>query len=252
MGDSITLGLCVVASAVFLIPMNTHANPFHIGKYGGLIGSGATHRSPFAVYWNPAGLVNPGLSLQLHGMLVGRQAEFDRDAALNEVPDDLVGVNSGLAKTTSLGAVPALALQDGHDFNSWQIGIGVAAFVDRAGRTNWDKNLGASSEYPGAVDGPQRWAVINTELTFYNLAVGLGAEHLESGLSLGVSWIGTRVDLATVRARNVNTSDDVLVEGHLAEGRILFRDGEDEGYTLVLGAQANRRCLLIGYRGRTK
>ena len=45
-------GLCVVASAVFFIPMNTHANPFHIGKYGGLIGSGATHRSPFAVYWN--------------------------------------------------------------------------------------------------------------------------------------------------------------------------------------------------------
>ena len=81
------------------------------------------------------------------------QAEFDRDAALNEVPDELVGINSGLAKTTSLGAVPAVALQDGHDFNSWQIGIGVAAFVDRAGRTNWDKNLGASSEYPGAVDG---------------------------------------------------------------------------------------------------
>ena len=41
MGDSVTLWAVCGCICSFFIPMNTHANPFHIGKYGGLIGSGA-------------------------------------------------------------------------------------------------------------------------------------------------------------------------------------------------------------------
>ena len=119
------------------------ANPFHIGRFGGIQGNGASHRSPFATYWNPAGLVDVGLGLQLHGMLVGRQASFDRDANLNNVPDELAEINAGLSKTTALGVVPAIAFQSGHDLGGWTIGLGIAAFVDRAGRTNWQKNFAA-------------------------------------------------------------------------------------------------------------
>ena len=226
---------CAIMSS--LGALSAQANPFHIGRFGGIQGNGASHRSPFATYWNPAGLVDVGLGLQLHGMLVGRQATFDRDASLNGVPDELSNINAGLSKTTALGVVPAIAFQSGHDLGGWTLGLGIAAFVDRAGRTNWQKNFAASPMYPGAVDGPQRWSVINTELTLYNLGIGMGVEHVESGLSIGMTWFGTQTTLSTVRARTVNATDDVLIEGHLAEGRILFRDGESQGYTLVLGSQ---------------
>ena len=123
-----------------LFPIAATANPFHIGRYGGIVGSGATHRSPFATYWNPAGLVEVGFGLQLHGMLVNRQASFNRDATLNAVPVTLEGVNSGLAETTALGVVPAIAFQSGHDLGGFTLGLGIAGFIDRAGRTNWKKN----------------------------------------------------------------------------------------------------------------
>ena len=120
------------------------ANPFQIGRYGGVYGNGAAHRSPFALYWNPAGLVDVGFTLQLHGMLVNRFASYDRDQRLNQVPDELAGINSGLAKTGAFGAVPGIAFQSGHDLGGWTLGIGMAAFVDRACRTKWAKNFSAS------------------------------------------------------------------------------------------------------------
>lgn len=213
------------------------SNPFQIGRFGGVAGSGAAHRSPFSIYWNPAGLVDVGFTLQLHGMMVNRQASFDRDAELNNVPPELEGINSGVGKAGAMGAVPGLALQSGHDLGSWTIGLGFAAFVDRAGRTNWTKNFAAPPQYPGAVDGPQRWSVINTELTLLSLGVGVAVEHVESALSFGATVFGTQTSLSLLRARTVNSTDEVSLEGHLAEGRVLFRDGEDEGFTLVLGMQ---------------
>ena len=231
---SLFVGLVVLSC---WYPTLSSANPFHIGRFGGIAGNGASHRSPFSTYWNPAGLVDVGFTLQLHGMLVGRQASYDRDANLNDVPEDLALVNAGLAETTALGVSPAIAFQSGHDLGEWTLGLGIAAFVDRAGRTNWKKNFSVSPMYPGAIDGAQRWAVINTELTLYNLAIGLGVEHVASGLALGITWFGTRASLSTIRARTVGATDDVLIEGHLAEGRALFRDGTAQGYTLVIGSQ---------------
>ncbi|MGB0646367.1 MAG: OmpP1/FadL family transporter [Bradymonadia bacterium] len=220
-----------------MIPLNGFANPFHIGRFGGIVDSGATSRSPFSIYWNPAGLTDVGFTLQLHGMLVNRKATYDRDAELNEVPSELEGINSGVGKAGTLGAVPGLALQSGHDLGNWSIGLGIAGFVERAGRTNWKKNFAASQAYPGAVDGPQRWAVINTELTMLSLGVGLAVEHVESALSFGATIFGTQTTLSLLRARTVNSSDDVTLEGYLAEGRVLFEDGEDQGFTLILGTQ---------------
>ena len=232
---NVVILICVTLGGLF--PTAAAANPFHIGRYGGIVGNGATHRSPFATYWNPAGLVEVGFGLQLHGMLVNRQASFNRDAALNAVPEELEGVNSGLAETTALGVVPAIAFQSGHDLGGLTLGLGIAGFIDRAGRTNWKKNYSALPQYPGAIDGAQRWSVINTELTMYNVGIGLGLEHVASGLALGLTWIGTQTHLSTIRARTVNATDEVLIEGHLAEGRVLFRDGEAQGFTLVIGSQ---------------
>ena len=225
----ITLMICVTGTAF--------SNPFQIGRFGGIVGSGAAHRSPFSIYWNPAGLVDVGFTLQLHGMMVNRQASYDRDAELNNVPLELEGINSGVGKAGAIGVVPALALQSGHDLGAWTIGLGFAAFADRAGRTNWTKNFAAPTQYPGAVDGPQRWSVINTELTLLSLGVGVAVEHVESALSFGATVFGTQTSLSLLRARTVNSTDEVSLEGHLAEGRVLFRDGEDEGFTFVLGMQ---------------
>jgi long-subunit fatty acid transport protein len=227
----------VVAIVMICTAGTALANPFQIGRFGGIAGSGATHHSPFAIYWNPAGLVDVGFTLQLHGMMVNRQASYDRDAELNGVPPELEGINSGVGKAGALGVVPGFALQSGHDLGGWTIGLGFAAFVDRAGRTNWTKNFAAPPQYPGAVDGPQRWSVINTELSLLSLGIGLAVEHVESALSFGATVFGTQTSLSLLRARTVSSTDEVTLEGHLTEGRVLFRNGEDEGFTLVLGMQ---------------
>ena len=211
------------------------ANPFFIGRFDGL-DAGPTNQSAFAVYWNPAAVAQPGASVHTHLLVVDRQASYDRVAELNNVTPEWAHINAGKNHTGGTGLVPALALRYGFDVGGFDIGLGIASFVERAGVAHWRRNLGAPSEYPGAVDGSQRWSALNAELLIASVAGCLGVGHSDSGLSLGVTPIMNFASLSTISARNPDGSDRVIDDaGRLAEGRMFVDDATDRQLGMVVG-----------------
>src|SRR5207253_3183262 len=83
------------------------ANPLSLARFGGLRGDPTT-QGAFALWWNPAGLAGPGWDAALDAQLLVRQASYDRDADLNMIPDTQRAANAGLARVSTVGAVPAL------------------------------------------------------------------------------------------------------------------------------------------------
>lgn len=214
-----------------------HANPFFIGRFQGLRGD-AVDDSAWALYYNPGGLARPGGRVALHGLLVNRQATYDRDATLNDVPEDQRAANAGLNHTGALGVAPAVALRYGWAIGDLDLALGGGFYVARAGATNWRRDLGAPSETPGAVDGPQRWATVNTSMQLYSPSAALALRHRPTGLSLGVAPVYTFVNLSTLKARNPDGSTRLVDDrGNLAEGRILLEDGRAADLHWILGAQ---------------
>ncbi len=212
------------------------ASPLSIGRFGGLRGD-PMYEGAFALYWDPAALAGPGWDVALDGQLLSRQATYDRDAALNNIPDDQKAANAGLAHVATTGFAPGLAARWGKSVKYVDIGVGLGAFVDTGGAATWDKNLSAPAEFPGAVDGPQRWASISANLLVVDLSVGFAVRHRRSGLSLGVAPLLAVGTFSTTRARNIDRSEDLVDSaGNLKEGRAYF-EGSGVGYGVVVGAR---------------
>lgn len=222
------LGVLVLANAA-------GAAPLHVARMDGLRGD-PVDTGPFALYWNPAALAQPGLSLGLHGLLAMRRASYDRDAELNDVAPDEAAANAGEATISTAGLIPALALRQGFaEVGPVDIGYGLGFFVPFAGVADWARHPEAPAEHPGAYDGPQRWATIQSRLLFLAGSAGVGVAHRPTGLSVGVAPTLYFGSLETTRARNVDRSDDLLdVSGHIKEGRILF-EGDDIRLGVNLG-----------------
>lgn len=211
------------------------ANPFFIGRFQGLRGD-PVDRSAFSIYYNPAGLARDGGRIQLHLMGVTRQATYDRVAEWNDVPPEEAAANAGPNDTGALGLAPALAGGWGTALGDFTLGLGAAFYVARAGATNWERKFDAPAEYPGAVDGPQRWAVINTSMLIYSPSAAVALAHRPTGLSLGVAPVYNLVTLDTVKARTPDGTTRLVDErGGLAEGRILLQDGSGQALTWIVG-----------------
>ncbi|MCA9539146.1 MAG: outer membrane protein transport protein [Myxococcales bacterium] len=224
-----------LAALVVLLTTPAAANPFFIGRFDGLRGD-PVDTGAFALYWNPAALARPGLSAQVHVLGVDRQASYDRVAAWNGVSEEDAAVNAGRNETGALGVVPALAGRYGLTLGPIDLGFGAGAYITRAGATNWKRPLDAPAEHPGALDGPQRWATINTSLVMLSGSAGLAVRYRPLGVSLGVAPVYNAVTLDTLRARNPDKTERLVDErGDLAEGRILLEDGEGTGLTWILG-----------------
>lgn len=211
------------------------ANPFFIGRFQGLKGD-PVDRSAFAIFWNPAGLAGDGGRLHLHLMGVNRAATYDRVAEWNGEPPDQAGSNAGLNHTGATALAPALAGSWGTALGDFDLGLGAAFYVARAGATNWRPAFDAPAEHPGAVDGPQRWATVNTAMLIYSPSVALAAAHRPTGLSLGVAPVYNIATLDTIKARTPDGTTRLVDDrGQLAEGRILLEDGSGEELTWVVG-----------------
>lgn len=225
----------LVTCALLISVGGASANPFYIGRYRGLLG-GALDDSAFAVYWNPAGLADTQAKVNIDLQLISRQGTFDKFAEENGVLPEEVEANAGYNETGTTGAVPAVAGSFGFALGDFVVGFGGAGYVERAGTTNWKKNLSAPAEYPGAIDGPQRWATINTTLVIFTAAAGFGIEHRPSRISIGVAPQWNYVTLSTIRARNLNR-DERLVQpdGRIKEGRILLEEATTDAFTFVAG-----------------
>jgi len=179
-----TLVAALVAVVVAGASGGARANPLSLARFGGLRGD-AVYTGAYALYWNPAALAVPGWDAGVDLQLIARQASYDRDAVLNNVPDSEVAANSGRATISTFGAVPSAMGHWGRAFRRFDLGVGGGVFVESGGTANWDKNLRAPAQYPGAVDGPQRWASISAQLLLVDLALGIGARDRKTGLSIG-------------------------------------------------------------------
>jgi long-chain fatty acid transport protein len=112
--------------------------------------------------------------------------------------------------------------------------------VPFGGSAEWDTNdaYEGSTQYPGAVDGVQRWANISGEQrSLYATVAGAYRIPFAQGhVSVGASLSAVNNAVETVRARNVSGTDDLSTpSGNLVEGRSLL---EVSGWTAALGLGA--------------
>ena len=227
-----------MAGALALVATVAHANPLSLARFGGLRGDPIL-TGPWAIFWNPSGLAHDGPFAAVHMQSLSRQASYDRDAASNDVPPDLVLANTGENHVTSRGVVPGFVAGYGIAWGDFTLAGAGALYAAEAGRAAWDKVPGAPSEHPGALDGPQRWSTIHTDIKFIRAAAGFSVAHIPSGLAIGVSPSVTSAELSLTRARNAN-GDEAVVDGsgRLKEGRI-FYEGDDTRLQWILGARWN-------------
>ena len=211
-------------------------NPLYLGRYGGLRG-GPAEDGAWALYWNPAGLARPQARIGLHLQAIARVATYDRPAEGNEVGPGGEGINSGRNEVASTGLVPALAVGYGLAFGDLDVGFGAGFYVAQAGRARWNKTLDAPAEHPGAVDGPQRWASISTDMRILSFAGALALRWRPYGISIGASPVYTDVSLSTLRAGTPNKAQILDDDGALAEGRLLFEDGTSSALRWIVGTR---------------
>jgi long-chain fatty acid transport protein len=201
------------------------AGGFYSALFGGELGHPTTDDLS-AIYFNPAGLsLARGTRLQLNGVVGYRAATYDRPAAAIDhpgsgTPNDAIAANSGRASMLNLQALPFAALAT--DFGVKNLAVAVGFYVPFGGILSWHKNnaFRDSSAYPGAVDGPARWAMIDGDLRSYYLTAAASYTIERAGLSLGVAANLVYNTLSTLRARDANGSDDLVAStGDIVEGR---------------------------------
>jgi long-chain fatty acid transport protein len=245
------VSLALLASAV---PSHVEASGITLGRFGGVYGH-PNAAGGLALYWNPALLAaETGGFVSLDGTLAIRRAAYTRELVDSNPNYDAEGVqewNTGRATTSTIAVLPYAA--GGGAFNigsGLQLGLAAGVYPQYGGSVEWDKALDAPSEYPGAVDGPQRWASIASQLLTIHYSGGVGISLPELGISIGgtVSYVDASID--TTRARNANREEELVDSlGNLQEGRV-WLEAEDTAITGTVGAsyETGRVRLSAVYR----
>lgn len=215
----------VACALIFsLVGRDAYAGGYLTARYGADDGTPAVPNT-FAIYFNPAALGGTkGTTITGDLSLVYRHVSYTRgeDALSPSRPaqrndPNYVRANTGTNTINNVLALPFAGVNT--DFGSKYFRAGFATYIPFGGMAYWGKNDEVTG-VPGAVDGPNRWHNISGQiLAIYNTlaaAVVLG----DTGLSLGASLSGIVHNVATVRARNSDGSDDVTgPTGAIQEGR---------------------------------
>lgn len=238
------LALCA-ATCVSLVAAEAAAGGFLVARFGGEHGHPTTD-NPTAIYYNPAGLsLGTGTRLYLDGNFAWRTFTYDRDPDAIDNPQpageasantprgtagkDGVAANSGEAKLANFIASPFAAVVT--DFGVKGLGVGASFSVPFGGTSVWDDGQ-ASEEYPGSVDGTQRWWVIEGTIQSIYLTGAAAYEIPDTRLSIGLAVNTVLSKVHTVRARNTDGTDNLVVGDQLQEGRALV---EVSGVDLSIG-----------------
>lgn len=223
------------------------AGGFLTAHYAGELGHVATDH-PTAIYFNPAGLaLGTGWRIYAEGLLAWRTVEYTRpEGAISNVvdeegapgtPNDAVAANSGKAKLSNLAAAPFLGVAT--DVGVPNLGIGLGLYVPFGGQASWDQNddFEDNQQYPGAVDGIQRWAAVNGEIRTIYLTLAGAYRFPGPRLSIGAGVNFTQSNVFTVRARTPQGTDDLLgPAGAVAEGRSMI---DVSGFAISASAGVN-------------
>ncbi len=204
-----------LGAALLLPATQAAASGIGVARFGGTHGN-ATEQNAYSLYYNPAGLAGiDGYQLTLDVAWAYRSASYDRPESAIDSPGNYdaegIAANSGEGSVKNLVYSPMAGFAT--DFRSdIPFGIGAAFFVPFGGQSVWEEGA-VSERYPGAVDGSNRWYVI--EGTIRTLAIGIGAGYeIESiGLSLGLAANMYMNEIDTVRARVATGTDNLDSEG---------------------------------------
>lgn len=246
-----------------LLPQQAEASGIALNRFGGIFGH-SNAEGGLAMFWNPARISRrPGGFVTVDATLVSRNASYFRRIYEDERErPDRVGnpyyndpgvqeTNVGEATSSTLAVMPYLA--GGYTFELPRVhyGFGVALHPAYGGSATWDKNLAAPSEYPGGVDGPQRWSAVSSRFLILHSTLAGSATFPDLGLSFGVALTLAAGDIATVRARNINRGEQPIDEnGFIQEGRIFF-EGRDTALSLSLGASLDRGPVTVSAHYRS-
>jgi long-chain fatty acid transport protein len=231
--------------SVAVIASTAHAGGFSTARFGGERTHAASDQIG-TIYYNPAGLAfGEGTRGGIEGLFAYRTIEYTRPVGAIDnpntdtpagTPTDAIGANSGKATLANMLASPFIGIAT--DGGIKGLGVGVGVFVPFGGQAKWDQNAAFANNtmYPGAVDGPQRWAAIEGEQRslYYSLGAAYRLPNGKVGFGAALNVVQSSVSL--VRARNIDGSDDIVSGGGvLKEGRSLV---EGEGITFGAGVGA--------------
>jgi long-chain fatty acid transport protein len=213
-------------TAASSLPTVAAASGISAARFGGEHGHPTTDNAT-AIYYNPAGIaLSKGTHIFVDATLALRWASYDRPGVTPDVVNsqsslDLApGANDGKATLFNSIAAPFFGVTS--DFGTDFIYGGLSASFPFGGSAVWDQNptYQGSDIAPGAVDGVQRWYSIDGTIRSMYLTGALAFNIRQIGLSLGVSGSAIRSEVVTIRARNVDGTDDVVAaNGGLKEGR---------------------------------
>lgn len=229
-GTLATLGtVATVAAAATLAATapDAHASGLLVARFGGEWGHPMTD-GVTALYYNPAGLaLARGTRLELTGSFAWRDFVYRRNSeAIDNIQDDgatgtgtpreAVSLNSGRAHLINFLATPFIGAAS--DFGVKGLGVAVGMFVPLGGQSIWSPST-KSADYPGAVDGPQRWwTVEGTQRSIYG-SLGVAYRIPQLKLSIGASLNLVLSEVHNNQARNADGTDNMVSGEYVAEGR---------------------------------
>jgi long-chain fatty acid transport protein len=215
--------------------------------FGGEYGTPTTDH-PTAMYYNPASLsLGKGTRLYLEVDVGISDTRYERPASaisnllqpgqrMGGTPADAVGANSGKARAFGVGASPFIGAVS--DFGVRGLAVAAGAYIPFGGSSSWRPNndWAGNSQYPGAVDGVQRWWTISGLLYTWYFTAAAAYRIERARLSLGVSANIVYNSVESVAAREASGNDDLVsANGSVLEGRS-YDKGSGVTGSLAVGA----------------
>ena len=223
----------LVGLIVIFIMAEASASGFFVARFGGEHGHPTTD-NPTAMYYNPAGLsLGAGTRLYIDGNFAWRSFTYDRDPAAIDNASDGTGVgetaftplgdgvraNSGEASLMNFIAAPFVGVAS--DFGVKGLGLGLSFYAPFGGSSQYDQAEDISG-LPGAKDGPQRWWAIEGTIRSVYLTAAASYRIAPARLSLGMSVNAVKSEVNTIRARNLDGTDNLIEQAGSLEGRALL------------------------------
>ncbi len=254
---------------VALVLVSAVATPAHAGGFLTALFAGeeghVTTSHPSAAYYNPAGLaLRGGNRFVLEGSAGYRSVGYDRPveaidnptASANQggTPEDARSANSGHAELQNAVLVPFAAAAT--DFGMRNFGFGVSFSVPFGGSADFGKNdeYAGNGAYAGAVDGVQRWSIINgtVQATYLTVAAAYYIPALRVSIGGGWNFVQQKIDV--LRARNLASTDDLIdSSGDIVEGRALIEATDNRGMSFGAGLiyePSDNLRLGLSYQGQ--
>lgn len=150
------------------------------------------------------------------------------------------GANTGEANLFNVIVSPMA----GVNFKIKDFAVGAAFYVPFGGQATWDTNesFKDSKQFPGPVDGVQRWHTINGTLRTMNVSLG-AAYDIAQRVSIGAAFNLALSSIQTIRAREPGGTNDIESQGR----SLLKLSGINGGFGAGILGEIVPRKLWLGF-----